>query len=46
MGGMIALEFASRAASRIISLTLLVTTAGGFSLDGWTPLTGVVGLTK
>ncbi|KAG8934201.1 hypothetical protein FRC01_004534 [Tulasnella sp. 417] len=46
MGGMIALELASRIASRIASLSLLVTTSGGWSPRNFTPLKGIRGLTR
>jgi len=46
MGGMIALELASRIHERIVSLTLVVTSAGGIGIGALTPLKGVIFLTK
>ena len=46
MGGMIALELASKIAPRIISLSLLVSSAGGFGLSRFTPMRGVIGLLR
>ncbi|KAG9049244.1 hypothetical protein FS837_010780 [Tulasnella sp. UAMH 9824] len=46
MGGMIALELASRIAARIASLSLLVTTAGGWALRNSTPFKGIRGLVR
>ncbi|KAG8979225.1 hypothetical protein FRB90_008169 [Tulasnella sp. 427] len=46
MGGMISLELASRIAPRIASLSLLVTTSGGWSLRNFTPFKGASGLVR
>lgn len=46
MGGMIALELTSRIASRIASLSLLVTTSGGWAPRNFTPFKGIWGLTR
>jgi hypothetical protein len=41
MGGMIALELASRIHSQIASLSLLVTTAGGYGTTSFPPWRGI-----
>lgn len=46
MGGMIALETASRIAHRIASLSLIVTTAGGWAPRNFTPFKGIRSLAR